>query len=290
MKQSVFVIRNMDCPTEEALIRKRLGSVAGVAELAFNLMEGRLTVTHSLSDEQPILSALHDLGMEAAPAVPVRSQPCSGEVCPTVQGSAARCDDRSLRPAVIGSFFGGGPWRWFVLASGVALADQVAKQFIVASVPYGASKPVVPFFNVVHFLNEGAAFGLLAGAGGWQRYFFLATALVISAGLILLTIRGVENRREACGFNLVLGGAVGNMVDRGLHGAVVDYLDLHAGSWHWPAFNLADSAIVLGVLLLLWEAAASSRKEARECASGNSAGLALAKRRENEKDGRSCTF
>ena len=113
---------------------------------------------------------------------------------------------------------------------------------------------------------------------------------MISAGLILLLIRGVENRREACGFSLVLGGAVGNVVDRAMRGAVVDYLDLHAGSWHWPAFNLADSAIVLGVLLLLREAAASSRKEARECASGNSAELALAKRKQNEGDGRSCTF
>ena len=88
MKQSVFVIRNMDCPTEEALIRKRLGSVSGVAELAFNLMERRLTVTHTLADEQPILGALRDVGMEAVAAVPVRSQPCFGEVCSTVQAVA----------------------------------------------------------------------------------------------------------------------------------------------------------------------------------------------------------
>ena len=166
MKQSVFVIRNMDCPTEEALIRKHLSSVSGVAELAFNLMERRLTVTHSLSDEHPILGALRDLGMETVPAVPVQSRSCSGEVCPTVQAGAARSDGRSLRSELIGSSSGGGPWRWFVLASGAALADQGAKCWIVASVPYGASEPVAPFFNVVHFLNEGAAFGLLAGAGG----------------------------------------------------------------------------------------------------------------------------
>ena len=97
MKQSVFVIRNMDCPTEESLIRKRLGSVSGVAELAFNLMERRLTVTHSLTDQQPILSALRDVGMEAVPEVPIRSQSCSGEVCSPAQVAA----EAAVEPPVV---------------------------------------------------------------------------------------------------------------------------------------------------------------------------------------------
>jgi Cd2+/Zn2+-exporting ATPase len=97
VKQSVFVIRNMDCPTEEALIRKRLGSVSGVAELAFNLMERRLTVTHTLADEQPILGALRDVGMEAVPARPVGSQPCAGETCSTAQAVA----DAAVEPPVV---------------------------------------------------------------------------------------------------------------------------------------------------------------------------------------------
>ncbi len=97
MKQSVFVIRNMDCPTEEALIRKRLGSVSGVAELAFNLMERRLTVTHTLADERPILGALRDVGMEAVPAVPIRPRPFSGETGSAVQTVA----EAAVEPPVV---------------------------------------------------------------------------------------------------------------------------------------------------------------------------------------------
>ncbi len=117
MKQSVFIIRNMDCPTEEALIRKRLGSVSGVAELAFNLVERRLTVTHTLADELPILGALRAVGMEAVPAVPVRSQSWSGEVGSTVQGVADRVAER---PAVPGR-----TWMLMAVSGVTALAAEI---------------------------------------------------------------------------------------------------------------------------------------------------------------------
>ncbi|WP_416243283.1 signal peptidase II [Azospira sp. APE16] len=153
-------------------------------------------------------------------------------------------------------------WRWLVLAVGVMLADQVAKRQIVASLPYGASEPLTPFFNLVHVLNPGAAFSFLAGAGGWQRYFFMVLALAVSAFLTFLLLRQTLRRFEAGGYSLVLGGALGNATDRLLHGAVVDYLDFHLAGWHWPAFNLADSAIVLGVLLLLYGSAKNQRRHA----------------------------
>lgn len=155
---------------------------------------------------------------------------------------------------------GGRRWLWLVLATGIALGDQGAKAWIAEWLPYGASQAVMPFFSLVHVLNEGAAFSLLAGAGGWQRYFFITLALVVSAALAVLLLRGVGSRREAVGYSLVLGGAMGNVIDRMVHGAVVDYLDFYLGGWHWPAFNLADSAIVLGVLLLLVGTALSARK------------------------------
>lgn len=146
-------------------------------------------------------------------------------------------------------------WQWLALAVGVMLADQAAKRQVVASLPYGASEPLTPFFNLVHVLNPGAAFSFLSGAGGWQRYLFIALALAVSAFLIFLLLRQTLSRLEAGGYSLVLGGALGNASDRFLHGAVVDYLDFHLAGWHWPAFNLADSAIVLGVLLLLYGSA-----------------------------------
>jgi signal peptidase II len=159
--------------------------------------------------------------------------------------------------------FDGARFRWLMLAAGIVVADQGVKRWAAAYLLYGASEPVTPFFNLVHVLNEGAAFSLLAGAGGWQRYFFIVLALVVSAGLVVLLLRGVGSTREAGGYSLVLGGALGNVVDRMVHGAVVDYLDFYLGDWHWPAFNLADTAIVLGVLLLLSETALSPRKDAR---------------------------
>lgn len=147
--------------------------------------------------------------------------------------------------------FGGPRWGWLALATGIVLADQGAKVWITVWLPYGASAVGAPFFNLVHLLNEGAAFSLFADAGGEQRYFLTVVALVVSAGLVFQLLRGECSGRIALGYSLILGGAMGNAIDRILRGAVVDYLDFYVGSWHWPAFNLADFAIVMGVLLLL---------------------------------------
>jgi len=149
-------------------------------------------------------------------------------------------------------------YRWLGLAIGVALADQGVKHWIAATFPLGAGATVLPFFNLVHILNSGAAFSVLADAGGWQRYAFIALALAVSGGLSVMLLKGVANRWESWGYSLLLGGAVGNLIDRLFQGAVVDYLDFHAGAWHWPAFNLADTALCLSAVILLWGALLSS--------------------------------
>lgn len=149
-------------------------------------------------------------------------------------------------------------YRWLGLAIGVVLADQGAKHWIAGTFPLGAGETALPFFNLVHILNSGAAFSFLANAGGWQRYVFIALALAVSVGLTVMLLKGVANRWEGWGYSLLLGGAVGNLVDRLVQGAVVDYLDFHAGGWHWPAFNLADSVIVFSVLLLVGGVARST--------------------------------
>lgn len=153
-------------------------------------------------------------------------------------------------------------WPGFGLAIGVALADQIVKRRIAAEFPLGESLALTPFFNLVHVLNEGAAFSLLASAGGWQRYIFIALALVISIGLVVLLTQAALTRRETWAYSLLLGGALGNLIDRILYGPVVDYLDFHALGWHWPAFNFADTAIVLSVVLLL-SATVQSKKQGK---------------------------
>lgn len=132
----------------------------------------------------------------------------------------------------------------------IALADQLIKWLVQQSMAYGQSVEITPFFNWVHVWNKGAAFSLFADGGGWQRYFFIAIAVVVSAVLVKL-IRDSHKRTEALAYSMVLGGAFGNVIDRVFRGYVVDYLDFHWQSRHWPAFNLADVFIVLGVAMIL---------------------------------------
>lgn len=131
----------------------------------------------------------------------------------------------------------------------VALVDQLVKWLVQQSMAYGESVEITSFFNWVHVWNKGAAFSLFADGGGWQRYFFIAIAVVVSAVLVKL-IRNSHQRTEALAYAMVLGGALGNVIDRVFRGYVVDYLDFHWQSWHWPAFNLADVFIVLGVAMI----------------------------------------
>ena len=132
----------------------------------------------------------------------------------------------------------------------IALADQLIKWLVQQSMAYGQTVEITPFFNWVHVWNKGAAFSLFADGGGWQRYFFIAIAIVVSAVLVKL-IRDSHKRTEALAYSMVLGGAFGNVIDRVFRGYVVDYLDFHWQSRHWPAFNLADVFIVLGVAMIL---------------------------------------
>ena len=147
------------------------------------------------------------------------------------------------------SFFGA-PWLWWTLSLAIALADQVSKSVIEGSLPVGSVTPLTTFFNLVHFWNTGAAFSFLADAGGWQRYVFIALAVIISIVLALI-LRKPSPKSEALGYSLILGGAVGNLIDRAFRGHVIDYLDFYWLSWHWPAFNLADIAIVGGAAMLI---------------------------------------
>ncbi|HEB77514.1 MAG TPA: lipoprotein signal peptidase [Methylothermaceae bacterium] len=143
---------------------------------------------------------------------------------------------------------------WLGLAVVVVLFDQLTKTWVVATLPFRHRIELLPFFNLTHVHNTGAAFSFLSDAGGWQRWFFLGLALVASVVIVAWLRRLPKTARlEAFSLTLVLGGALGNFIDRLRFGYVIDFLDFHLGGWHWPAFNLADAAITIGVVLLLWE-------------------------------------
>ena len=139
---------------------------------------------------------------------------------------------------------------WWTLALLLASADQAIKYAVHSGLPYGASIPLTDFFNFVHRWNTGAAFSFLADAGGWQRYFFTVVAIVVST-VIGWMLTKPPPKTEAFGYSLILGGALGNVIDRINRGYVVDFLDFHWQGWHWPAFNLADIGICAGAVLLI---------------------------------------
>lgn len=139
---------------------------------------------------------------------------------------------------------------WWTLALLLVIADQASKYAVHYGLPYGASIPLTGFFNFVHRWNTGAAFSLLADAGGWQRYLFTVIAIIVSAVLGWMLTKP-QPKTEAVGYSLILGGALGNVVDRINRGYVVDFLDFHWQGWHWPAFNLADIGICVGAALLI---------------------------------------
>jgi signal peptidase II len=138
-----------------------------------------------------------------------------------------------------------------VLAGSMLALDQAIKALVVRHLPLGSGLELTSWFNLVHVLNPGAAFSFLADAGGWQRHFLAALGLVVSVVLAWLLRRGVTSRLEALGYIGMIGGAMGNVVDRLRIGAVIDYLDLHWRGMHWPAFNLADVFLVSGAGLLV---------------------------------------
>jgi len=140
---------------------------------------------------------------------------------------------------------------WLGIAAIVILADQVTKSLIVASFALGDSHTLTSFFNIVRAHNTGAAFNFLAGASGWQRWFFVGLGAVATVFIVWMLRRHGDQRLFGWALSLILGGALGNVIDRLWHGYVVDFLQLHYAGWYFPSFNVADSAITLGAALLI---------------------------------------
>ena len=140
---------------------------------------------------------------------------------------------------------------WLGLAALVVALDQASKHAILARFHHGEVLTVTDFFDLVLVYNPGAAFSFLAEHSGWQRWFFIVLALIISAWMLTLMWRHRGEKLQPLAFALIVGGAIGNVIDRFNFGAVVDFLYFHVGRYGWPAFNLADSAITLGVGLML---------------------------------------
>jgi signal peptidase II len=139
------------------------------------------------------------------------------------------------------------------VAAAVVLSDRLSKLAVLQSFEPGEARALTGFFNLVLAFNKGAAFSLLASAPGWQTWLFGAIALVAAAVVSVLILRNHANRLFCAGLALILGGALGNLWDRIAYGHVVDFLDFHAAGWHWPAFNVADSAITVGAGIVIVE-------------------------------------
>ncbi|MCL2021020.1 MAG: signal peptidase II [Betaproteobacteria bacterium] len=144
--------------------------------------------------------------------------------------------------------------RYLLLAVLLLLADQATKLMILANFELGEHVELTPFFSLILVYNPGAAFSFLADASGWQKWFFVLLAAAISLWIVVLLWRHPERRRENIALSLIMGGALGNTVDRLAYGKVVDFLDFHLGGHHWPAFNLADAGITIGAALLALDA------------------------------------
>lgn len=141
--------------------------------------------------------------------------------------------------------------RWLGLSAVIVALDQLTKTWIAAAIAQGETLTLAPFFDLVRVYNRGAAFSFLSDASGWQRWFFIVLAGAISVWLVVLIARHRAETALPLSLALILGGAVGNLIDRLNHGAVVDFLYFHIGRWGWPAFNAADSAITLGIAVIL---------------------------------------
>lgn len=140
---------------------------------------------------------------------------------------------------------------WLCLAAIVLLADQLSKITILKLFAYGESVAVTSFFNLVLVYNKGAAFSFLASETGWQRYLLTAIGIGAAVFIVYLLKRHPGQRLFCSALALILGGAIGNVIDRMAYGHVIDFLDVYIGRWHWPAFNIADSAICIGAVLFI---------------------------------------
>jgi signal peptidase II len=162
--------------------------------------------------------------------------------------------------------------KWLALSAAVVVLDQLTKYAISVSLGARGMVEVTSFFNLVLAHNRGAAFSFLAGASGWQREFFIAIALIASVWIVWLLRRYPQQTLFCTALALVLGGAIGNVIDRIVLGAVVDFLDFHAFGYHWPAFNVADSAITCGAVFLIWDGLRPQRRGTTEPPAGTGTG------------------
>ncbi len=140
---------------------------------------------------------------------------------------------------------------WLVLALGVVVLDQVTKHWIHEALVGGRIVELLPFLNLVLVYNPGAAFSFLSDQPGWQKNLFVGIALLASAWMVYLLFCHSHRALFSFALALILGGAIGNVIDRVTVGAVIDFVDVHAAGYHWPAFNVADSAITCGAALLV---------------------------------------
>jgi len=154
--------------------------------------------------------------------------------------------------------------KWLWLSGLVIVLDQASKWIMVSWLSLYETVAVMPFFNLTMAHNTGAAFSFLAGAGGWQRWFFIGLTTAISLGLFIWLNKLAKTRLEAMSVSLILGGAIGNVIDRIYFGYVIDFLDVYVGSYHWPAFNIADSAIVVGAALLIIDSLRTEPNQGQE--------------------------
>lgn len=160
------------------------------------------------------------------------------------QSAVSHQTDRAKRSCLV--------WGWLSLL--VIVLDLGSKQLAVANISYAETIPLLPFFDLTLLHNTGAAFSFLANAGGWQRWFFAIIAIVVSVVLVVW-MRRTERRYWWLGLalSLILGGALGNVYDRIVFGYVIDFISLHHNGYYFPAFNLADSAITLGAVVLIFD-------------------------------------
>jgi signal peptidase II len=154
-------------------------------------------------------------------------------------------------------------WGWLALSALVVVLDQLSKQWVSKLFVFGEVMPVMPSFNLVLAHNAGAAFSFLAGAGGWQRIFFSVIAAIAAVVIIHLLRKHHGEKLFSLALALILGGALGNLIDRILLGYVVDFLDFYVQGYHWPAFNVADMAITGGAGLLIWDSFKKPEKTVR---------------------------
>ena len=152
---------------------------------------------------------------------------------------------------------------WLALAAALVVADQLTKRLVIERFAYGESVALLPVLDLTRLHNTGAAFSLLADQAGWQRWFFsvIAAAVTVALSVMLLRLERGTPRTLAASYALILAGALGNLIDRLQHGYVVDFVHLHWRDWYYPAFNVADSCITIGAILLIYDALRSPAKD-----------------------------